>query len=367
MKTHFLISLFLISTTVFTQPKEVYVNYAINRIAEVDYVNQRFEIDFYLQMYWEVDTLELKRKLRPFKKKLSNRMEVPVEILDWLPENDFTNAKDIDEKRSTDYSYIDGYILADTRYYGTFYNQMILNDFPFDDQLLIIELEDFKKTTSELVFRYGSPFDTLETTHTQLINNEPTLDSIKSADTILISSEVAFETVVDFSEFHLNPEVKAIIDTNVYEFTSEEQIFSRLQFVLNISRNPEFYLSKIISISTLIVLISWLIFFMHPEKFIERSNFGITVFAALIGHNFIINSLLPKISYLTTMDYFTLGTNILVCVPIVETVIIRHIYLKKGHAVDAEKLILVDRITFVSSVLLLAALIFFLFQKSITL
>lgn len=330
-------------------PKKVYVNYAINRIVDINYVQQTFEIDFYFQMYWETDSLFLQRSYAlKENRKLQNGDIVDPAMLEWAPENDFTNALEIHPKQPVHYIYSDGYILYDSRYHGIFYNEMKLFDFPFDDQDLVITLEDFKKTKSEMVYCYGSPF-------------EPAMHG----DTISIDGHQAFETDLNFSEFHLNKDVKAIIDANVYEFTPDKDTFSRLRLVLNISREPGFYLTKVVSISIIIVMLSWVIFFMSPKKFTERASFGITAFLALTSHNFIINTLLPKISYLTTMDYFTLGTNILVCIPILETLIGRLIYVhsKKDDEFKIKRLVRIDYITFFLSAFMLAFLIFSFFKK----
>lgn len=332
-----------------SEPRTVFVNYAVNRIVTVDYVNHRFEIDFYLQMYWLADEGDFKLPVGQEGIPCKDQCEIAEEDLEWVPTNDFTNAMEVELKHPTIYVYKDGYILADARYYGVFYNDMKLKDFPFDDQELIITLEDFNKTNSELVYAYGTPLNGVE----------------RKDDTTFISSEEAFETDrLDFAEFHLNKEVKAVVDTKVYEFTAGGDTFSRLQFILSISRESGFYITKIVSVSVLIVLMSWVVFFMDPKNFIDRSAFGITAFLALIGHNFIINSLLPKISYLTTMDYFTLGTNLLVCIPIIESLLVYRIANRKGVALDQSKLVLIDRLTLVFSLLLLLILTVNFFRKS---
>ena len=186
---------------------------------------------------------------------------------------------------------------------------MDLKDFPFDKQDLTIHLEDFSKTSSELIYQYGSPFSS----------------NLAKIDTCLIPSKSAFETDVDFSEFYLNDIVKAISTDHVYEFTATPQTYSEHQFVLNVSRKKGFYFTKVISISLLIVLMSWIVFFIDVSDLQGRIGFSITAFLALTAHNFVINDLLPMISYLTTMDYIVLGTNILVFFTVIESFVVARV------------------------------------------
>ncbi len=326
------------------EPKKVYVNYAINQIIGIDYVNQTFQIDFYFQQYWKVDSTLLVQMLS--KEQLNGGSTIFIDDLEWCPQNDFTNVISIETIGELTYSFLNGYILLDARYSGTFYHKMDLTDFPFDQQDLVIQLEDFSKPTNTLLYQYGSPFDS----------------PLEDKDTVLIPSQKAFETDVDFSEFHLNPIVKAIRGEHIYEFTNENQAYSHLNFVLNVSRKKGFYLTKVISVSLLIVLMSWIVFFMGPTDLANRSAFSITVFLALTAHNFIVNSLLPMISYLTTIDYIMFGTNILVFFTVIESFIVARIS-SNVSVVKAKK---IDRYSFFACLISFSILCIFILLKSIS-
>ena len=295
------------------QPRNVYISYAINRIFGIDYVAETFEIDFYLQMLWRVDTETLKKKLNSDRKVLKDEMIVDPKYLDWYPVSDFMNAQSVTPHGGENrYLYKNGFILSDVRYKGVFYNRMQLKKFPFDDQNLIILLEDFSKTNKELIFRYGTPFERPEV----------------ERDTIMIESKEIFETDLNFSEFRLNQEVNFITTDHLYEYTANRDVYSQAQLILSISRETGFYLSKIISISLLIVIMSWIVFFMGADRIEERSGFSITAFLALIGHNFVTNSVLPKIPYLTIMDYITLGASVLIFLTAIENIVVYLIHVK---------------------------------------
>ena len=288
-------------------PKNVYVNFAINRLVYIDYVAEEFEIDFYFQMWWEVDPVELNNKLSQDGLSLHNKMPIEYRYLDWCPENDFINAKSISSFRNEQqYVYEQGHIFSETRYMGVFYNEMQLQDFPFDSQDLNITLEDFSKTKEELVYKYGSPYQKDDYT----------------SDTIIIDSEEAFETNLSSSEFRLNEDVRCIITDHLYEFTAGKDVYSQTQLILNITRESGYYMSKIVFVTLLIVVMSWCVFFMDVNDIGSRAGFSITAFLALVGHNFTSNSILPRIPYLTIMDYLTLGSSIMVFLAALENLVV---------------------------------------------
>ena len=307
-----LMFLLLVTTMGFGQeikePNIAYINYAINQIIEVDYIRQSFEVDFYFQQYWKLSAQDSIAQ-HILSDSLTDGDPLVIEELHWIPQNDFTNAISIETIGETNYTYIRGYAMLDVRYKGTFYNEMDLRHFPFDNQHLIIQFEDFSTTINELSYQYGTPFDSIDT----------------DVDTFSIETKSAFVTGMDFSEFSLNSEVLAISHEHEYLYTWKPETYSKLDFVFQISRKNGYYFTKIISISILIVLMSWIVFYMSVTDLNNRANFSITTFLALIAHNFVINDLLPKINYLTTIDYLILGTNILVFATVIESIIVSSI------------------------------------------
>jgi len=289
----------------------VYINYAINKIVGIDYVDELFELDFYLQAWWKVDSLLLKRKLKEDNIRLQNNLAIDPKYLDWFPENDFTNAKSIQSSRKDiAYIYRSGYVLSDMRYIGVFYNDMHLKKFPFDNQNLRIILEDFNKTTKELVYKYGSPFTKEQ----------------EFRDTVVINSKEAFETNLQFTEFTLNEHIKFVVADHLYEFTADKDVYSQAQLILNISRETGYYFTKIILITLLIVIMSWCVFFIKADEIGSRAAFSVASFLALVGHNYVSNSILPRIPYLTILDYITLGASFLVFLSAVENLVVYLVY-----------------------------------------
>ncbi|WP_422359215.1 hypothetical protein [Reichenbachiella sp.] len=322
--------------------RKVFINYAVNQLTNVDYINQNFELDFYLQQYWKIDSTDLSHQEIPGDSS-ENLAKIDSEHLNWVPKNDFTNAISIESIGDINYSFEHGYVLQDARYKGTFYNPMDMEQFPFDSQDLIIHLEDFSKTSEELEYLYGSPFEYYKI----------------ASDTFLIPGGAAYEMGLDFSEFHLNPTAKAVFNKHLYKF--DNQTYSVSQFIMNISRKRGFYFTKILFISLLIVLMSWIVFCMDPLDLHNRVSFSITAFLALTAHNFVINDLLPKISYLTTMDYIVLGTNLMVFFTVIESVVVAKVAFRKSEKAANE----IDRFCFLGCLAFFLSLCLFVYIKSL--
>ena len=84
----------------------------------------------------------------------------------------------------------------------------------------------------------------------------------------------------------------------------EEVIISEIK----LSRDPFFYILKVIFPVIFIVIISWSVFLMHPRNIEARVNVTIVCLLALIAYNFVIEENLPKVSYLTIMDVIILSS-----------------------------------------------------------
>lgn len=268
-----------------TDKHVVYIEFVINRIDNIDYVRQTFEADFYLDMWWKAPYLGVSTTS-------TEPREVDASELLWKPENDFQNIAEIQELSSPTYTYINGYILAEYRYKGIFFSNMDLRSFPFDQQVLSLKMEDAKKNADLLVYRYGTPKN----------------QSKKGSNIELISAEI-FETPLDFPEFKISNLAKFALINHRYEYTYNKPAFCQASLSFVIQRKSGFYINKIIFGIALFVLSGALLFFIDSTELGTRLSYGMTVLLTMIGHNYLLNESLPKISYQTILDYIIFISN----------------------------------------------------------
>jgi hypothetical protein len=86
-------------------------------------------------------------------------------------------------------------------------------------------------------------------------------------------------------------------------------------------RSTGYYLWKIIFPLILIVFMSWTVFWINPENAGPQIGLATTSMLTLIAYRFILGSQLPRVSYLTLLDYFILGSTILVFLALVEVIV----------------------------------------------
>ena len=63
---------------------------------------------------------------------------------------------------------------------------------------------------------------------------------------------------------------------------------------------------------------SWAVFWIDPTQVSSQISVSVTAILTLIAYRFALGNLLPRISYLTRLDYLLLGSTILVFLALVE-------------------------------------------------
>jgi hypothetical protein len=88
--------------------------------------------------------------------------------------------------------------------------------------------------------------------------------------------------------------------------------FSRVVVALHIEREWGFYVYKLWIPLFLIVALSWSIFWMGDESFVNRIRISATAFLTVVAYQFAISGNLPKVAYLTLMDRLMIASFVLI-------------------------------------------------------
>jgi len=113
---------------------------------------------------------------------------------------------------------------------------------------------------------------------------------------------------------------------------------------------------KIISTLILIVLMSWSAFWMTIGDVGPKLAMGASSMLTLIAYRFYLSGLVPKISYMTRMDYFVMGSTALVFATLVGTLLINNLH-QHGRNEAAHKVQLWSRIAFPAVIVVLVILL----------
>ena len=141
-----------------TRPVPVQVTLNVNKIYNIDSVNQTYEIDGYLVLLWTDDRLtfvpdEDGQSLRTYENDAALDEMGPAI---WWPSIEFINVvgeRDVPSRRLVVNS--DGRIVYNERFYGTFTSEMDFRRFPFDTQDFVVQIESFSYDASEVEFVAG--------------------------------------------------------------------------------------------------------------------------------------------------------------------------------------------------------------------
>ena len=84
---------------------------------------------------------------------------------------------------------------------------------------------------------------------------------------------------------------------------------------IELERKAGYYIFKVIFPILLILLICWSVFWVDPKELESRLTITIVCLLSLIAYNFVIDSELPKLEYLTVLDWVILISYVYATVP----------------------------------------------------
>jgi hypothetical protein len=199
--------------------------------------------------------------------------------------------------------YPNGEVVQRQRYWGNFSQPLDLENFPFDSQRIQIKLAHVG---------FGE----------DLINLTPSSDSGISASLTMPDWDVTGWDLVA-------------------EDISLEQISTRLKGVVlsvDVKREEGFFRYKVIFPLVLIVMMSWMVFWIDPSLAASQISVSVTAMLTMIAYRFALSGMVPRLAFLTTLDYFVLISTVVVFLSMIEVIYTAHLsssgQLDKARKVD---------------------------------
>lgn len=239
-------------------------------ITGVDDVAQTISGDFILEMRWQDKRLVEQAGCR-----------IPISQI-WAPQLQILNSYNLIAKRTFQKDQVeveaDGHIHYYQRYFGSISTYHHLARFPFDSHIFLIRITSTDYNTDEISIRADTDFTRVA-------------DLINIPDWTIGKVQATVETI-DMAEIR----------------------YPRSIFILKIPavRNSNFYIWKVMVPLVLIVMMSWVVFWINPVKFGPQLGLSATAMLTLIAFQFAQTGVLPKLSYFTIMDKLILGSSLLV-------------------------------------------------------
>uniref|UniRef100_A0A6G1S985 Gamma-aminobutyric acid receptor subunit beta n=1 Tax=Aceria tosichella TaxID=561515 RepID=A0A6G1S985_9ACAR len=255
-------------------PALVNVSFHIISISSVSEVQMDFTTDFYFRQKWFDPRLEFKPVGQ------IEELCVGAEFADkiWLPDTFFANEKTATfHKATTENTFIrvgfNGRVYRSIRLTVTCSCPMDLQYFPMDRQRCKIEIESYGYNTRDIDYRWEKG------------NESVTLDG---------KIELPQFKVLGFK---MGQELQSLSSGD----------YIRLYCEVHFVRSMGYYLIQIYIPASLIVIISWVSFWLHRNATPARVTLGVTTVLTMTTLMSSTNAALPKISYIKSIDVF-LGT-----------------------------------------------------------
>lgn len=184
-----------------------------------------------------------------------------------------------------------------TNFTGNFKQKFNLSDFPFDKQRL-----DFAfKPNESIIYTFNTLYDPLQamTTRQELVD-------------------------LELTEWDLNVDTADVDYGDVY-LTENDSYVPFIYVNFDIKRKSGYFIYKILLPILIILIISWSVFWIRPQELESRITISIVCMLSLIAYNFVIDESLPKIGYLTLIDWFVFLAYVYSAIPTIQTVVVHNL------------------------------------------
>jgi len=175
------------------------------------------------------------------------------------------------------------------RLWGTFSQPLELADFPFDQQKFVLQLAAVGYRPNELDLRPDPK------------GRMGIAEQLSVTDWELLDWQAVAAPYVPIP--------------------GKDIIVPAFSFSFEAQRKVEYFVVKVILPLILIVAMSWIVFWIDPKESGIQISVAITSMLTLIAYRFAVGADLPKVSYLTRLDFFILSATVLVFASLIEVIV----------------------------------------------
>jgi hypothetical protein len=188
----------------------------------------------------------------------------------------------------------DGTVIYYQRYVGSFSQPLHLRDFPFDEQLFRLHLVRSTKINRDV----------------QFVQDEKSI-ALGFPYAVGISEDISLPdwTIESYTAGPLPYKLSDEIQASGYAF----------DFIAK--RDSKYYVYKVIMPLILIVMMSWAVFWINPKEAGIQISISTASMLTLIAYRFTVDLLVPRVSYLTRLDMFILGSTFLVFFALIQALV----------------------------------------------
>jgi len=255
------------------QPTLVNIELYVMDIDEIDDIHQKFTGKVYLQATWQ-------------DKRLANHISKVYKLDDvWHPrlqilnkQKVFTSLPQVVEVKDK------GEVIYRQIYFGNFSQTLNLKEFPFDTQILSFDTISTDFSKDEVKFEFNDKSG---------ISNKFTLP--------------------DWEIKQVHYEVLPLT------FRNGPEVYDNAKLIIKLKRHVVYYIFKFILPLFLIVFMSWIVFWIDPAEYSTQISISVTSMLTIIAYKFVMGNSLPKVPYLTRLDYIMTFATVLVFLTLLQS------------------------------------------------
>jgi hypothetical protein len=259
-------------------PTKVYVQMGLMDVDAVNGADQSFIANLYLAIRWRDPSLAHD----------GPGDEVhPVDSI-WNPQLLFVNQQRL-WRSLPEVVHVkpDGTAIYRQRVWGSFSQPLEVREFPFDTHDFEVRIASHEYTPDEVVF----------------LENPDRLSGLADAFSLPDWKILSWE-------LNLDP----------YKPAKWGRELSSFAIVFRAQRHSANYVVKVILPLILIVLMSSIVFWIDPSQASSQIGIATTSMLTLIAYRFMVSGTIPPVPYLTRIDYFILGSTMLVFCALIQAV-----------------------------------------------
>ncbi|MCJ7540012.1 MAG: hypothetical protein MUO88_10165, partial [Desulfobacterales bacterium] len=265
-------------------------------IDNIDGAGQSFTTNVYVRLRWKDSRLAHDGSVRT----------VPLEET-WNPRVLIANQGGLIQKSLPEVVEIerDGTVIYHQRYTGPLSQPLKLSEFPFDQHNFTIQFVATGYSVDEIEFLPD----------TSMKGGTPTGGGLYHELSLPDWTVLKYQT-------HASP-YEAVKDRKTAAFA----------FEFTAKRAALYYIWQVIIPLVVIVVMAWGAFYIAPTNAGAQIGIATSSMLTLIAYRFMLGNLIPRLPYMTRLDYFLLGSTILVFLTLVEVIITTNLALRQREKI----------------------------------
>ncbi|MGD8331084.1 MAG: hypothetical protein PVJ49_16765 [Acidobacteriota bacterium] len=294
------------------KPVHVEVGLYLVDLAAVDGADQSFRADVLVQLVWKDPRLAARAG--------DQERVAPADTV-WHPRIEVVNRRATDRSLADEVHIMpDGTVSYAQRFLGTFTSRMNLREFPLDRQRFYIQVA------------VGHAAD----------------DEIEVVPTSRANGVAGRSEELSISDWHIG---EASLVSMPIVLGQNERV-QGIAVVVEGHRELRYYIVQLILPLMMIVTMAYTVFWIDPGVIPTRVGTVVTTMLTLIAYRFALASLVPRLPYLTRLDWFMLGSTSLILATLLAMA--ASAYLKsQGNDAAVQRIDRVGRVAFAVTAVLI--------------